>query len=750
MVLRNGGPVRPMGRGARWQQTESLCSLAAQHTHATPKFQRGTRSSSCKKGPVKKGYKCNLVECFENEEAVSLLDTSPEVTAPMQSIRGIIQSGWHPKHGGFVFLFVCAAMGRKSPAKWIKTVLFGKKSSKSLTVKRRERTVNEKETLVSDRALEADLNSVPPVVTWTAPTTTNITERMLEPESRETTELSHDGGILSAENQDANHSQLYTPDIPPSDAGKIRLDEAATIAQAAFRGFMCVDRFTTGALIMDLEGPTDLVPGMHGCSVAVFLVQAQRLMANCGFQGVVVGLDAMARRAFQALKGIIRLQALIHGHLVRRQAVATLCCVLGVVKLQAVARGRMVRNSEIGYEVHKICSLVKLPEGKLAHSSGVGIQMAKLSSNAFVRKLLAPSPTVMPLQLPYDSMEPNSVAHWLECWSVSCFWKPVPQPKKINYSKTQRKQSNGQIVEAETGRAKRSVRRVPAANVDSTSVQAASEFEKPKRNVRRVSSHPADSAENSQIELEKVKRNLRKVNNPVIENSACSEVEIEKPKQGLEKASITSGDNVLGWSASNSAVKMKKEATLTTSNVSDAVKNNPNLMSKLPDAETADEPVEMIKAMESSQDDQAEASVDTGGTVENMQTNGHPKHQDDPTINENHKTAKKPSFTLKPERVENGLQSSPSLPSYMAATESAKAKLRMQGSPRFNQDLLEINNITRRHSLPSSTNSKISSESPRTQRAVHGSGKGGNKIDKSLLSSRDGNANKGAQPEWRR
>ncbi|KAJ6387133.1 hypothetical protein OIU78_016948 [Salix suchowensis] len=133
-----------------------------------------------------------------------------------------------------------------------------------------------------------------------------------------------------------------------------------------------------------------------------------------------------------------------------------------------------------------------------------------------------------------------------------------------------------------------------------------------------------------------------------------------------------------------------------------------------------------------------------------MQTNGHPKHQDDPTINENHKTAKKPSFTLKPERVENGLQSSPSLPSYMAATESAKAKLRMQGSPRFNQDRVEINNITRRHSLPSSTNSKISSESPRTQRAVHGSGKGGNKSDKSLLSSRDGNANKGAQPEWRR
>ena len=64
-----------------------------------------------------------------------------------------------------------------------------------------------------------------------------------------------------------------------------------------------------------------------------------------------------ARRAFWALKGIIRLQALIRGHLARRQAVATLCSMLGIVKFQALIRGRRVRTSDIGLEVQQKCSL---------------------------------------------------------------------------------------------------------------------------------------------------------------------------------------------------------------------------------------------------------------------------------------------------------------------------------------------------------------------------------------------------------
>lgn len=58
-----------------------------------------------------------------------------------------------------------------------------------------------------------------------------------------------------------------------------------------------------------------------------------------------------ARRAFLRLKSTIRLQAAVRGHLVRRQAVATLYCIHGIVKLQAHVRGQIIRHSSIGCEV---------------------------------------------------------------------------------------------------------------------------------------------------------------------------------------------------------------------------------------------------------------------------------------------------------------------------------------------------------------------------------------------------------------
>ncbi|XP_044476241.1 protein IQ-DOMAIN 31-like isoform X2 [Mangifera indica] len=547
----------------------------------------------------------------------------------------------------------------KSPGKWIKTVLFGKKSSKSHTSKGREPNTY----------------------------TTHQNEMNLVLGKKEAADISNDGAI-SLPGIQAPDSQNFIPEDEPYDPEKIRLVKAATKVQAAFRSYL-------------------------------------------------------ARRAFWALKGIIKLQALIRGHLVRKQAVATLCSMLGIVKLQALGRGRMVRHSDIGLEVSRNCNLVKLLEGKPVKSVGVNlsIQATKLSTNAFISKLLAPSPTVMPLHIQYGPEEPNSVTNWLKRWSASQFWKPAPQPKKALESKTQKKQVNSQTIEAETGRPKRSVRRVPAANVENISLQSTPEFEKSKRSLKKVTSEPVDPVhENAQNELEKVKRSLRKVHNPVLETSLSmqSEFEFEKPKASLENVSGTLSHEILEQSMGSSGEKMKKEMTLT--------------LSKLPDAESTLGPVEMKETSDLPSGDLVAAEskplIDNGSKDEAIPvSNSELNPKEDLANNENHKPSRKASTPVKQEHVENGLQNSPTLPSYMAATESAKAKLRLQGSPRSAEDDADRSSASRRQSLPSSTNSRISSHSPRTQRPLN-AGKGGHRSDKNHSSLRDGHAK--VTQEWRR
>jgi hypothetical protein len=62
-----------------------------------------------------------------------------------------------------------------------------------------------------------------------------------------------------------------------------------------------------------------------------------------GLDGFFLGIDAQARKALCALRGLVKLQALVRGHLVRRQASNTLRCMQALVAAQNRARTARLR-----------------------------------------------------------------------------------------------------------------------------------------------------------------------------------------------------------------------------------------------------------------------------------------------------------------------------------------------------------------------------------------------------------------------
>ncbi|KAL8229161.1 hypothetical protein R6Q57_014061 [Mikania cordata] len=539
----------------------------------------------------------------------------------------------------------------KSPGKWIKTVLFGKKSSKS--------NLSKDTTIVK----KTSMNGKPPLKDFDDDSMV-ISSPVPIHVGGEHTELEKAACInLTSDAVDVLRSNLGPRAINENEF--IKLEQVAIMVQAAIRGYM-------------------------------------------------------ARRAFLALKGITRLQAQIRGHLVRRQAVATLSCMHAIVKFQALTRGVIVRLSADNHHVFQKHTPGELVDKKRTDFLEKLLQSEKLSTNVFVTKLVASSHIVMPLSIQYDTTEPNSATNWLERWSASLFWELPPKLKKNPDTKPKRQQMKLQHENTELGRPKRSARRVSAPDLDCRLVNS-SENEKPKPTLRKVSSQQMESVqEQSYSELEKVKLSLRKISVSTFGPPEKNEIVTKKLEISLDKAS----ESPDLYASDQGTVQLIEK-----------VNEINKVMPVLPLPEQLPIPPleeDKVKPHNVLQNDHHSAKTE-------------PPEINDKVCNyskENQKTKRRKSFPVKEEhQPENLLQSVPALPSYMAATESAKAKLRA-----YTMEDNAENGFVRRHSLPSSTG-KLSLQSPRVQKPLQANAKGWTKSNKSQISARD---DKTLQTGWKR
>ena len=329
---------------------------------------------------------------------------------------------------------------------------------------------------------------------------------------------------------------------------------------------------------------------------------------------------------------------------------------------------------------------------------------------------------------------------WLERWTQLQVWAPGPLVVKSLVPKSQTKKRSFQAVEADKGKLKRGIKKPPGGfnTGTSSSSRSTAENENPKRTVRKPSTLGKELNDN------KSKQSSRKSTSAIKEGSSL-EVKDEKPRTSLKKASLSNG---VEKPTRKSAEKKKKEIVdsvqkelpgdMASASVVDTPEEEEEKVKDSPETVSKETDLEKDELKTGERDDKAEEEIQEPDVLIITSENGNVVSED---TKPSDRRASLPA-KIESQQQDDGLttQSGRKIPSYMAPTASAKARVRGgQGSPRFGgQEKPGKNGITRRHSLPpAAANGKLDTMSPRAHRLLIASAKGSMNSDRSFSSSKD-------------
>ncbi|KDP36953.1 hypothetical protein JCGZ_08244 [Jatropha curcas] len=158
-------------------------------------------------------------------------------------------------------------------------------------------------------------------------------------------------------------------------------------------------------------------------------------------ESIVVVIQAavrgfLAQRELLKRKNLVKLQAVVRGHLVRQHAVGTLRCVQAIIKMQALVRARRARllqegsstEKKIDGKHEKAISKTLGKENSVKKPDVTYTSIEKLLSNGFARQLMESTPKSRPIHIKCDSSKPSSAWNWLERWISVSSAAPTPQP----------------------------------------------------------------------------------------------------------------------------------------------------------------------------------------------------------------------------------------------------------------------------------------------------------------------------------